>query len=497
MQRRSSSQRTTLPESKNRGANEMQRSCRSPSQIKQVHAHILKTGHVQSQTTHLLLTCASCCPPPELSYSLSLFHCLQPTTNTFVWNTMIRVFIQSNYPDQALSLYARMRRYGISCDSFSLTFALKACSHLRRLPHAEQLHTHVVKASFLAQPHVQSALMHAYAGCGGPSPARKLFDEIPERSTTAWCVLIAAYAETGDLESCRMVFNEMPERDLASWNTMVDAYVRCGQPGEALNLFREMEATGLSPNHVTMLGVISACGEMGELEFGRWIHFNYIENYALKCNNLRVSTALTDMYLKCGRADLAMEVFNRMDDKDLLSWTAIICGMAINGQGDRALRLFDEMEKAGVWPDEVTFLGVLSACSHAGFVKEGRRYFSSMVKDYGLEPRIEHYGSMVDMMGRAGLIGEAQQFIENMPMQPNLVVWRSLLASCRVHGAVEVAEWVRERLEAVGQVSNDDTSVVLSNLYAEERRWGEAESIRRLMKEMGRNKKWGCSLLHV
>ncbi|XP_058096334.1 pentatricopeptide repeat-containing protein At5g56310-like [Magnolia sinica] len=390
-----------------------------------------------------------------------------------------------------------MRRMDIPHDSFSLTFTLKACSCHQSLPHGEQIHTQVVKTSYSAQAHVHSALMHMYVECRRPQSARKLFDEIPVKSPAAWCVMITLYAEMGELDSCRGLFEEMPHRDVASWNAMIDACGRCGQSGEALRLFREMRATGLRPNHITILGVISACGEMGDLEFGRWIHANYIDNNAFKCNSLRVSTTLIDMYSKCGHVNLAMDVFRSINAKDVLSWTAIICCMAINGRGDTALALFNEMVKAGVRPDEATFIVVLCACSHMGLVEEGHRYFESMTKDYGLVPRIEHYGCMVDIMGRAGHIEQVRKFIENMPMEPNVVVLRSLLGACRVHSAMQTAEWAAKRLEAVRRAGDDDSYVMLSNVYAEDGRWSEVERVRRLMKEMGRSKRWGCSSLHV
>lgn len=339
--------------------------------------------------------------------------------------------------------------------------------------------------------------MHMYAQFGLTTFASKVFDEIPKKSPVAWCVMISVNARKGDLDSCRRLFDEMPKRDVASWNAMINACVKCGEASEALRVFRSMEAAGFSPNRITLLAILSACGEVGDLELGQWIHSHYINNGTYECNTMHLRTALIDMYSKCGRSDLAMDVFNGIEAKDTCAWTAIICGMAVNGQGDIALALFDAMEKAKVRPDAVTFIAVLCVCSHVGLVKEGRRYFKSMMEDYGLAPKIEHYGCMVMIMGRAGHLQEARWLIETMPTKPNAVVWRSFLGACSMHGATEMAEWAAKQLERMKRGRDDDSFVMLSNMYAEEGRWSEVERVRMLMKEMGRKKRWGCSSVHV
>lgn len=336
-----------------------------------------------------------------------------------------------------------------------------------------------------------------YAHCGLAESASKLFDEIPMKNPVACCVIISAYANIGELDSCWKVFDEMPERDLPMWNSMMDALVRCGQSHDALELFRQMEVAGFTPNCVTMLAVLSACGDAGNLEFGRWTHTHYVNDPTYNCSSLRVKTALIDMYSKCGRVDLALNVFDGIETKDTFSWTAIICGMAVNGQGDTALALFDGMEKAKVKPDEVTFIGVLCACSHVGLVKEARGYFNSIVKDHGLTLKIEHYGCMVTVLGRAGNLVEARLLIETMPMKPNTVVWRSMLDACRIYGATDMAKWAARHLEAAVQARDDDSYVTLSNVFAEDGMWSEVERVRGLMKEIGRKKRWGCSVVHV
>lgn len=344
---------------------------------------------------------------------------------------------------------------------------------------------------------MHSALVHMYARFGLITFASKVFDEMPMKSPVAWSVMISAYAWCGELGSCWGLFNNMPQRDVASWNAMISACLRCRQPGEALRVFRGMEDAGFSPNRITLLAALSACGEAGDLELGQWIHSHYVNNGTYEFNSMRVKTALIDMYSKCGHIDLAMDVFDGIEGKDTCAWTAIICGMAVDGQGDKALALFDAMEKAKVRPDEVTFIAVLCACSHAGLVKEGRRYFKSMMEDYGLVPKIEHYGCMVMIMGRAGYLQEARWLIETMPREPNAVVWRSLLGVCSMHGATEMAEWAAKQLEGVERGRDDDSFVMLSNVYAEDGRWSDVERVRMLMKEMGRKKRWGCSSVHV
>nr|KJB29340.1 hypothetical protein B456_005G095600 [Gossypium raimondii] len=246
--------------------------------------------------------------------------------------------------------------------------------------------------------------------------------------------LVDMYMKCGDADSARKLFDKMPVKNVVSWNSMISGLVQQGQFKEALHL-----------------------------ELGKWVHA-YIDKNQIKADGF-VGNALVDMYAKCGSAEQAFGVFQGMECKDVFSYTAMIMGFAMNGEAERALDIFAEMPMVGSKPDEVTFVDVLSACSHAGMVEEGWRHFEDMSKVYNLEPQTEHYGCMVDLLGRAGLISEAEVFIANMPIEPDAFVWGALLGACSIHGKVELGEAIMKKLVAVEPV-RDGAYILMSNIYS-------------------------------
>lgn len=255
-----------------------------------------------------------------------------------------------------------------------------------------------------------------------------------------------------------------------------------------------MQKANIDPNEITMVSILSSCAVLGALETGRWVHF-FIKKKRMKLT-VTLGTALMDFYAKCGSVESSIEVFGKMPVKNFLSWTVLIQGLASNGQEKRALEYFYLTLEKNVEPNDVTFIGVLSACSHAGLVDEGRDLFVSMSRDFGVEPRIEHYGCMVDILGRAGLIEEAFQLIKNMPIQPSAVIWRTLLASCKVHKNVEIGEESLKQLIILEPTHSGDY-ILLSNIYASVGRWEDALKVRGEMKEKGIKKTPGCSLIEL
>lgn len=293
--------------------------------------------------------------------------------------------------------------------------------------------------------------------------------------------LLNFYAKCDEIGDARRVFNEIPERNLIAWSAMISGYARIGFVNEALCLFREMQAVGIRPDEVTMVSVISACAKAGALDLGRWVHA-FIEKNNIKLD-LELTTALIDMYAKCGCIERARELFNSMPDRDTKACASMIFGLAIHGCAEDALEVFARMEESKVKPNQVTFLGVLSACVHRGLVCEGQQYWSSMYK-YRLEPSMEHYGCMVDLLCRASLIQEACEFVETMPISPNAIIWRTLLVGCKNKGLFEKAETIAERLLEL-EPSNAENYVLLSNLYASGFHWEKVSYVRKRMKENG------------
>ncbi|PQQ20230.1 pentatricopeptide repeat-containing protein [Prunus yedoensis var. nudiflora] len=286
----------------------------------------------------------------------------------------------------------------------------------------------------------------------------------------------------------------MPEKNLFSWNIMINGHVEDSNYDEAFLLFREMQLKGEKGDKVTMVSLLLACSHLGALELGKWLHA-YIEKEKIEVD-VALGTTLVDMYAKCGSIDGASEVFRKLPEKDVMTWTALISGFAMCGQGKKALEHFHEMQMSGVKPDAITFVGVLAACSHAGLVDEGISHFNSMHEVYGIQPSIEHYGCMVDILGRAGRIAEAEELIRKMQMPPDRFVLGGLLGACRVHGNLEAAERAAQQLLELDP-DDDGAYVLLSNLYSSMKKWEEAKRIRELMAERNVKKAPGCSLIEV
>ncbi|KAL5549410.1 hypothetical protein UlMin_004641 [Ulmus minor] len=324
--------------------------------------------------------------------------------------------------------------------------------------------------------------------------ARLVFDKMSQRDVITWNIMITQLIKREDIEEAYGLFLQMPERNVRSWTLMITGFVRCGKPKKAIHLFLEMEKVGIKPNEVTVVAVLAACADLGDLFLGRRIH--EYSNRSGFGRNSRVSNTLIDMFIKCGCLDDAQTVFNKMEERTVVSWSAMINGLAMHGKAEEALRIFSEMIRVGMQPNEVTFIGLLHACSHMGLIDKGRQFFVSMTKEYGIVPRIEHYGCMVDLLSRAGLLQEAYEFILNMPIKPNGVVWGALLGGCKVHKNILLAEEAIKHLSELDPL-NDGYYVVLSNIYAEAGRWEDTIRVRKMMRDRGVKKTPGCSSITV
>lgn len=317
---------------------------------------------------------------------------------------------------------------------------------------------------------------------------------MPERSLVASTSMITCYAKYGHIELARRLFDEMEMKDVVCWNAMNDGCTQNSRANESLDLFRDMLLTKTRPDEVTVISVLSACGQLGALESGKWLH-SYIESNAIRFN-VQVGTALIDMYCKCGSLDDAFSVFDKIVNKDVVAWNSIVVGCSMHGHSHKAFELFSQMCNLGLRPTDITLIGVLRACGHAGLLAEGRRFFQSMEDEYGIEPKIEHYGCMVDLLGRAGFLEEAYELVRTMPIEPDPVVWGSLLGACRLHSNMTLGENIVEFLVEKG-LANSGTYVLLSNIYAAARKWDEVARMRTLMKDTGVRKEPGCSSIEI
>ncbi|XP_021283017.1 pentatricopeptide repeat-containing protein At4g21065-like [Herrania umbratica] len=426
--------------------------------VYKLHARLIKTGLQNDPLSlrPLLLSCAASAPE-SLSYARCLF-ALIPSPDTFAYNTLIRAHAHSS-PSHAVSLFSTMRRGGLSPDYFTFPFVFKACA---RLQIGLETHAFVIKLGLASDSYIQNAL-------------------------------IGFYGSLGSVVGALDVFGEMRVRDLVSWSSMISCFANNNFGYEALGLFQEMQLLeSFKPDEVTMLSVISAVSSLGALELGKWVDA-FVSRTGLKLT-VSLGTALIDMYSRCGSVDNAIQVFNEMTVKNVLTWTVLINGLAVHGRGKEALRVFYEMEKTGLKPDDVAFNGVLVACSHGGLVDDGWRVFNSIKKVYGMEPTIQHYGCMVDLLGRAGLLHEAFEFVDRMPARLNAVIWRTLLGACVKHNDLKLAEKAKERIYELDP-NHDGDYVLLSNAYGGVGRWLDKADVRNSMREKRIGKNPGYSLL--
>ncbi|KAE9601955.1 putative tetratricopeptide-like helical domain, DYW domain-containing protein [Lupinus albus] len=455
--------------------------CISLRPTKQVHTHIYQNGlHSDSLVLGKLLLHCAISISDALHYAQRLFQHF-PYPDTFMYNTLIRGLAESYTPLHCIHPFIQMlrRRPTFSPDSFSFAFALKGV--FEEMP----------------EPNVVTwnALATAAFRCGDVEGARDAFQRMPIRNLTSCNLLLAGYGKAGKLELARQVFSEMPMKDDVSWSTMIVAFAHNGSFDEAFGFFRELLCVGIRPNEVSLTGVLSACAQAGAFEFGKILHC-FIEKsgflYIASVNN-----ALIDTYSKCGNAAMARLVFQNMPvTRSIVSWTSMIAGLAMHGYGEEAMQLFHEMEEAGVRPDGITFISLLYACSHSGMVEQGCAYFSKMKNMYGIEPAIEHYGCMVDLYGRAAKLQKAYEFVCQMPVSPNAIIWRTLLGACSIHGNIELAELVKARLAEMDP-NNSGDHVLLSNVYATAGKWKDVVSIRRTMTEQSMKKTPGWSMIEI
>ncbi|KAL4191935.1 hypothetical protein AMTRI_Chr06g191490 [Amborella trichopoda] len=385
------------------------------------------------------------------------------TRDVVSWNCIIACYLQRGESEHALKQFEEMLRNSINPNGFTIASALAACARTGDLDSGKRLHNIIHELGLGVDVFVGSALIDLYSKCGSIVEARNVFDEMPERNVVSWTSMIAGYSQLGYFK-------------------------------EAIELFREMQVKNVNPDEATVVCVLMACAHLGALDMGRWVHAFCEKNHIEM--NLTVNNSLIDMYSKCGSINRASALFREMVKKDVFSWTVMISGLAMNGDCYDALELFKQMDASSVRPNEVTFLGVLSACSHGGLVREGHHYFNLMIENYGLKPRIEHYGCMVDLLGRANLLLQAADFIELMPIKPDAVIWRALLYACRQDGDIKLAERAAKEILKL-EPGNCGVHVMLSNIYASFSKWEDVHRVRKFIRDGGVRKQPGCTFIEV
>eukprot|EP01018_Ginkgo_biloba_P008642 Gb_28779 [translate_table: standard] len=429
----------------------------------------------------------------DVQEALNLFQKM-PERNPVTWNAMIAGYAQNGHFNDTLNLFRQMHVTGVKPNSDTFASVIQACANLEALPMGKEVHKDIIVRGFQIDVFVGSALVDMYAKCRSIENACQVFEKMPQRNVVSWNAMIAGYAKNGHVDEALKIFQKMPKQNVVSWTAMITGYVQNGLFGETLKLFQQMRQTDMKPNSETWATVLSTCANLAALHKGEEVHEDIIRNGFH--SDILLGNALVDMYSKCGSLDHACLVFEKMPRRNVVSWTAMIVGYAMHGWGKQALQLFKQMQHSGIKPDHVTFVGVLSACCHAGLVDDGWQYFNCMSQDYHITPALEHYCCMVDLLGRAGRLDEAHDFIIKMPIKPDASVWGSLLGACRIHSNIELGESVAERLFE-SDSKNAAHYVLLSNIYAMAGRWNDAEKVRQLMKDRSVKKMPGCSWIEV
>lgn len=406
------------------------------------------------------------------------------------WNSMLHGYSKNGRMDAAKDLFGRMEDRDKDLVTWNTMISCYAAS-ATGIDDARELFEQMPERDLVSW----NLMIDGYVKLRRMEKAAALFEIMPEKDVISWTNLITGYMETGQVNFARQLFDDMPERDLITWNMMMSGYVKNGSFAEVLNLFHKMSTeTSLTPDTTTLSTALSAISELGRIHDGISVH-DYIKRNHLPLQG-KLGVALIDMYAKCGKLEDALLVFEASANNTVDHWNAIVGGIAIHGYGEQALELFHAMENLLLKPDDITFIGVLNACSHGGLVDEGLKCFEIMKNVCKLEPKVQHYGCMVDILGRAGRLEDAWKMIEEMPVLPNDVIWRSLLSACRNHGDHMMGQKVA--VESIQRGFCDSSSyVLLSNIYAGNGLWGDVSRVRMIMRQREMRKIPGCSWIEL
>lgn len=383
--------------------------------------------------------------------------------NVVSWNSMIAAYVEGGNPEEAMRIFQKMLDQGVEPTNVTIMEALHACADLGDLERGLFVH--------------------------------KLLDQLKLGTDVSMTnSLISMYSKCKKVDIAADIFSKLQGKTLVSWNAMILGYAQNGCVNEALNYFCKMRSKNIKPDSFTMVSVIPALAELSVIRHAKWIHALVIRSCFEK--NVFVMTALIDMYAKCGAVGTARALFDMMNERHVTTWNVMIDGYGTHGLGKAAVELFNKMLEGPTKPNDITFLCAISACSHSGLVEEGIHYFTSMKKDYGIEPVMDHYGAMVDLLGRAGRLNEAWDFIQKMPIEPGITVFGAMLGACKIHKNVELGEKAASRLFELDP-DEGGYHVLLANIYAAASMWDKLAKVRTIMEKKGLQKTPGCSLVEL
>ncbi|MQM13543.1 hypothetical protein Taro_046463 [Colocasia esculenta] len=519
-------------------------SCKTLVALHQIHTRIIRKGLEQDPfvVSRFLCLCGTLCPSSP-RYDREVFdRVIDP--NLCLWNTVVKAHAERSTLPEALSFFRLMRRRAeVRPDGFTFPPLLKSCANAGALREGASIHGAIFRFGLEADVFVGTALIDLYGKCreiasagkvffamGNPNvvswtalivglltcadlkSARNLFDKMPAKNITTWNAMIDGYVKSGDLQSARGLFDEMPEKnvvsftslingyakagdmasakclfeqmdeeDIFSWSAMISGYAQNGQPNEAIKLFFDMYNHGVRPDKFVLVGLLSACSQLGCLELAKWAD-TYVTQSQIDFKQVHVMAALIDMNAKCGNMERARILFEALPDRNLMTYCSMMQGYSFQGLGAKAIELFPRLLHEGLTPDDVTFTVALAACNYAGLVSEGKKYFELMENDYQIVPSSDQYACMVDLLARAGHLTEAYDLIKSMKVEPHGAVWGAVLRACCIYGNVELGEVVAKKLFDI-EPTNAGNYVLLSNIYAAANRWEDVSEVRNMMKE--------------
>ncbi|KAG6466550.1 pentatricopeptide repeat-containing protein ELI1, chloroplastic-like [Zingiber officinale] len=374
--------------------------------------------------------------------------------------------------------------------------AMKAASLHSSDSHGRAVHACILKVGLVADRFIASSVVRFYSSVSDLDSARKVFDGVPLKDAALHTTLLTGYAQNGEIEKARGLFDAMSDRDVIAWNAMLSGYAQCRLPESALELFVEMQQLNCSPNEVTLILALSSCSQLGSLDLGEWIH-GYINRHNVEIRrSITLNNSLVHMYAKCGRLDAALVLFLEQNPKNLESWNTMLCGLAVNGCAMATLSLFAQMIKFRLRPDRITFVGILMACSHVGMIDTAIMGFNCMKTVYGVEPKAEHVGCLVDALSRGGYLDKARSVLESMLFETNASAWRALLGGCFAHGDYELGVVVARHLIELEPLE-ESGYVALQKLYAITGRTEDALKVRKLMCDLDIKQSSGASMIEV
>ncbi|GER57206.1 pentatricopeptide repeat (PPR) superfamily protein [Striga asiatica] len=471
-------------------------SCSSMSELRQHHARVIKLGlSSNNDAAGRIIKFCSLSDSGDLNYALKVFDKL-PHPDAFVYNTILRGYLKAQLHKNCIFLYSQMlEQKQANPNKFTFPPLIRACCFENAIQEGKQVHAHVLKFGLGQDPYCQNNLIHMYSEFELLDEAKTAFDNLEAKDDVSWTTLMSGLSRVGLVDRALDLFESKPVKNGSMWNAVIAAHVQNDRFREAFALFDRMREENVEMDKFVAASMLSACTGLGALKRAESI-YEHIKRRGVHIDH-KLATTIIDAFCKCGRIEKAREIFRELPSKGISSWNCMIGGFAMHGRGKDAVELFKKMEsEKTVKPDYITFVNLLGACAHSGLVEEGKYYFTYMTKAHGILPGMEHYGCLVDLLGRAGLLEEGKRVIDEMPIRADVGVLGALLGACKIHGNIDLVEEIGKQVLEL-EPENSGRYVLLANMYAKAGRYEEVAYIRKMMNDRGVKKLAGLSIVEL